>query len=255
MTLIAVGAGKGGPGVTTTTVALAAVWPRAAVVAEVDSAGGDLALRLRDQNGRALAHDHGVLSLATALRLHGDVGLAAHVQTAAGGLELLIGPQTPRQAAALEPLLPALAAHLVSVGDADIFADCGRLAPPTAALHLVTSARLLLLPVRATPEGMAHLRPLLAELTERGLSARVVVVPIAAGRSRTVLDEVTEVVRQIPGYPEPTVLGPLPLDAAGAAGLAGEWTRHLDRTLLVESARQLARDVDALLTTQLLSAG
>ena len=49
MSLIVIGAAKGGPGVTTAAVALAAVWPRRAIVAECDPSGGDLALRiLRD---------------------------------------------------------------------------------------------------------------------------------------------------------------------------------------------------------------
>ena len=40
--LIAVAADKGAPGVTTTAVALAAVWPRPVLLAECDPAGGDL---------------------------------------------------------------------------------------------------------------------------------------------------------------------------------------------------------------------
>lgn len=48
------GAAKGGPGVTTAAVALAAVWPRSAIVAECDPSGGDLALRL-NATGVAIA--------------------------------------------------------------------------------------------------------------------------------------------------------------------------------------------------------
>ena len=44
--LIAVAADKGAPGVTTTAVALAAVWPRPVLLAECDPAGGDLVYRL-----------------------------------------------------------------------------------------------------------------------------------------------------------------------------------------------------------------
>jgi len=42
MALIAIAADKGSPGVTTTSVALAAVWPRPVLLAECDPSGGDL---------------------------------------------------------------------------------------------------------------------------------------------------------------------------------------------------------------------
>jgi hypothetical protein len=51
------------------------------------------------------------------------------------------------------------------------------------------------------------------------------------------------------------VVGPLAFDPAGAGGLAGQWTRHLDRTPLVESARRVAHELDVLLATQLIAAG
>src|ERR1700733_5524315 len=46
MALIAVAADKGAPGVTTTALSLAAVWPRPVLLAECDPAGGDLVYRL-----------------------------------------------------------------------------------------------------------------------------------------------------------------------------------------------------------------
>jgi hypothetical protein len=255
MSLIVLGAGKGAPGVTTAAVALAAVWPRRAVVAECDASGSDLALRLRGAGGRPMAQDHGMLSLATAVRPNvPDTGVSDHVQTAAGGLEVLVGPPSPRHAAALDPLWPSLGVHLAAAEGCDVFADCGRLTPPTVALGLEPAARLLVLLVRATPAGMAHLRPLLRDLTHRELSAGVVVLPVAERRAH-VLDEVTDVVRGCSGAHQPTVVGPLALDPAGAAGLAGEWTRHLDRTPLVQSARQVAYDLDVLLAAQLTTAG
>jgi MinD-like ATPase involved in chromosome partitioning or flagellar assembly len=255
MSLIVMGAGKGAPGVTTAAVALAAVWPRRAVVAECDPSGPDLALRLVGEGGRPLAQDHGVLSLATALRSStAEADLQDHVQTAAGGLEVLAGPPTPRHAATLAPLWPTLGAHLAAAENADVFADCGRLAPPDVALHLTRGARLLVLVVRATTAGMAHLRPLLSDLAKADLTASVVVLPIADRRSNAVRG-VGDLVRQVGGRLQPVVLGPLALDPVGAAGLAGEWTRHLDRTPLVESARRAAHELDSLLAAQLTRAG
>ena len=50
-------------------------------------------------------------------------------------------------------------------------------------------------------------------------------------------------------------VGPLAHDPVGAAGLAGEWTRHLDRAPLVESARLVAHELDSLLASRLTAAG
>ena len=52
--LIAVAADKGAPGVTTTAVALAAVWPRPVLLAECDPAGGDIVYRLPGEGGDRL---------------------------------------------------------------------------------------------------------------------------------------------------------------------------------------------------------
>ena len=49
--LIAVAADKGAPGVTTTAVTLAAVWPRPVLLAECDPAGGDIAYWLPAEGG------------------------------------------------------------------------------------------------------------------------------------------------------------------------------------------------------------
>jgi len=255
VSLILLGAGKGAPGVTTAAVALAAVWPRRGVVAECDPSGADLVLRLVNTDGRPLAQDRGMLSLATAVGSNAvDLALRDHLQTAAGGLDVLVGPPSPRHVVALEPQWPALGVHLAAVEDCDVFADCGRLTSPTVALQLEAGARLLVLVARATTAGMAHLRPVLADLTGRGLSAKVVVVPIAEGRGRA-LDGVADVVRLVAGPLPPAVVGPLAFDPAGAAGLAGQWTRHLDRTPLVTSARRVAHELDVLLAAQLTLAG
>lgn len=255
MSLILLGAAKGAPGVTTAAVALAAVWPRRAVVAECDPSGADLALRLTGDGGQLLAQNRGMLSLATAVRSNAaDVQFTDHAQTAAGGLEVLVGPPSARHAAALEPVWSSVGVHLAAAQEYDVFADCGRLIPPTVGLQLERVARLLVLTVRATTAGLAHLRLLLAELDQREVTATVVVLPIAE-RRRQSLHEVREVVRDVGTRVQPVVLGPLALDPAGAGGLAGEWTRHLDRTPLVESARRVAHELDALLTDQLTAAG
>lgn len=255
MSLIVLGAAKGSPGVTTAAVALAAVWPRRAAVAECDPSGADLALRLTRDGGHPLAQNCGMLSLAAAVRSSAaDVRLDEHLQIADGGLEVCVGPSSPRHAVALEPVWPPLGLRLAAAEEHDVFADCGRLIPPTVGLHLQRAARLLVLTVRATTAGLAHLRPLMAELDQRDVTATVVVLPVGE-RRRQALHEVREVVRDAGTRLQPSVVGPLALDPVGARGLAGEWTRHLDRAPLVESARRVAHELDALLAHQLTPAG
>ncbi|MDR0344130.1 MAG: hypothetical protein LBI49_13680, partial [Nocardiopsaceae bacterium] len=66
MALIAVAADKGAPGVTTSSVVLAAVWPRPVLLAECDGSGGDLVYRLPAEGGGRLDPQRGLLSLAVA---------------------------------------------------------------------------------------------------------------------------------------------------------------------------------------------
>jgi hypothetical protein len=54
-------------------------------------------------------------------------------------------------------------------------------------------------------------------------------------------------VAQALGVPAEHVLG-LPHDSAAAAGLAGTWSRHLDRSPLVNAARHLAATLHEYLT-------
>ena len=144
---------------------------------------------------------------------------------------------------------------MAAAADCDVIADCGRLTPPSPALQLERGARLLVLVVRATTSGMAHLRSLLLDLAERQGTAPVVVLPVMESRG-VGRAEVDDVVRQVSRRLHPiVVVGPLALDPAGAVGLAGEWTRRLDRTPLVESARRVAHELDALLAAQLTAAG
>ena len=88
MALIAVAADKGAPGVTTTAISLAAVWPRRVVLAELDPFGGDVAYRLRGPRGVPLSPETGVLSLALAVRRGAaPEAIFEHVQQLDGGLE------------------------------------------------------------------------------------------------------------------------------------------------------------------------
>ena len=237
MSLVAVAAGKGAPGVTTTALALAAVWPRPAVLAECDPAGGDLVYALRREDGAPLAADRGVVSLATALRVPGAAAdPLSHTQVVDGGLPVLVGVASTAHASALagswRPVSQALS-HCT----ADVFADCGRLGVEGGADDVIAACDRLLLVCRATPAGVAHTRSTLDVLRGRHAVPLSLVV-IGAG------DAPTQVAAALRGFGELDVLGPLAFDPDAAAGLAGRWTRRLDRSPLVGSARLLARAVD-----------
>ena len=68
MPLVVIGSAKAAPGVTTLTVALAALCPGRTVAADLDPEGGDLAIRYRAPDGGPLDPEIGLLSLAVALR-------------------------------------------------------------------------------------------------------------------------------------------------------------------------------------------
>ena len=99
--LIAVAADKGAPGVTTTALALAAVWPRPVLLAECDPAGGDLVYRLPGEGSDRLDPRRGLLSLAVAARRDlQPAQLWTHAQKLRGGLDVLLGVTSADQGAA-----------------------------------------------------------------------------------------------------------------------------------------------------------
>jgi hypothetical protein len=254
VSLVVLAAGKGAPGVTTAAVALAAVWPRPAVLVEADPAGGDLVYRLPGADGQPLGQDRGLLSLAAAARSGPAAArLDGHLQRVAGGLDVLVGPAGPTQAAGMAPGWPAVAATLAAHPGADLVVDAGRLGPESP-LPVLARADLVLLLVRPTVAGVAHLRAALGWLVPR-LEAHPLAVdrlgvlvrtepPKAAAAGREVAAVLATAGCAVP------VLGAVAEDPAGAAGLAGQWTRALDRTALVTSARALAAVLDRRLAAE-----
>lgn len=222
-------------GATTATLALAAAWPAPVLVAELDPAGGDLAVRF------GLSANTGVLSLAAsgAERIGADA-VAEHTQVA-DGLSLLVGPPGAEQAAAaLGGLGPALAGALGALGDLDVLGDCGRLAPASAVVsEVLPRAGLVLLVAATTPAGVVHLRHRLVALPP-AVAARTTVVLVGEGR---------------PGCRAPDVERALGVEVAGV--LADDWrgaealaagevsTRRYRSSALARSARPLARALAA----------
>jgi hypothetical protein len=245
MALIALAADKGSPGVTTAALALGAVWPARAIVAECDPAGGDLVYRLPGSDGGPLDPNLGLLSLAATARrgLHpGQVW--EHTQVLSGGLDVLVGLATAEQAGGLSGLWSVFGQALSLIPDADAFADCGRLGPATPMAELMAHAAMVLLLARATPDGVAHLRDrltVLAAALDRGAMGAgpslgvVLVAPPNEGRRAA--EQVSSLLHsaQLPA----NVVGVLAHDPKGAAMLAGEWSGRLDKSPLIRSAREI----------------
>jgi len=262
MALIIVAGDKGSPGVTTSAVALAAAWPRRAVVAECDPHGGDLVYRLAAEHGGPLDPNTGLLSLALAAR-HGfeTHNLPHHLQRVNGGMDVLLGLGTAEQAAAMAPLWQRLGRSFDQFADlrygetrygGDVIADCGRVGPDSPTLEMMRFAAMVLLVARADAEQIAHVRDRVNGLSQKlhgnqGSTISVArppigVVLIAPPRdAKRVASQVGELLAATAGGAE--VLGVLADDPDGAAALNGRGRARIDRSLLIRSARDVATSV------------
>jgi MinD-like ATPase involved in chromosome partitioning or flagellar assembly len=244
MALIALAADKGSPGVTTAALSLAAVWPRRAVLAELDPSGGDVALRLRGPRGVPLSPETGLLSLAVGVRRGAAPEQAfEHVQRLDGGLEVILGLAAGEQAAGLAGLWSPIAMLLERVPGVDVIADCGRLYLGSPATDVVVHASAVVLVTRPAVDAVAHLRARAAAVLSEVNSRSMVVPPVfvlvvTAPRDTKSAQEIQLVLRQ--AQVQATVIGRIALDPRGAGMLAGEWVGRLDRSLLIRSAREMA---------------
>ncbi|MFF4231616.1 hypothetical protein [Streptomyces sp. NPDC001820] len=258
MALIALAADKGSPGVTTAAVALAAVWPRRALLAEADPAGGDLVYRSSAAHGGPLNPNTGMLSIAaTARRGLAPDQLWDHSQTLSGGLDVLVGLGSAEQAAGLVGQWPLLGRAFSALAEsphapADVIADCGRISGETPAVELFSHASLLLLIARTEPESIARVRDraiaLSARLHGQNRGAAQLATPLIGvlmvaepGDSAKVANQVNSML--IGAQAGARVLGTLAHDPAGAEQLAGRRRGRLDKSLLIRSARKISADL------------
>lgn len=224
MTLIALGSAKGAPGVTTTALALAAVWPpdRHVVVAEVDPDGGVLAAR------RGLGFEPGLVSLAAGLR-RGSGDLAAHTQPLGDNVRALVAPSTAGQvrasiATAGDRLWDALA------GAGDVLLDCGRMSAASPAIDLARRADELLLVSRTRLDEIALVRDRIDVLRNLGGDPRVVLIDDGPYHR----DEITSALAA-------PIVAVFPLDRRAADDLNGTaMSARTARSRLLRSARALA---------------
>ena len=225
MTGIALVSGKGAPGVTTSSVMLAAVWPGPAMLVEADPAGGDLRCWYNDPEGRPLRADLGVVSMLTR-RAGGADGLHEHSQVLPGGLPILLGPETRQQFDVLRPHLPLLADCITSA-QKDVLVDLGRLGSADLVRPLLDACVLSAVVCRATVASIRHTRALLAEHPRQW---RVLLVGSVSQRGDAA---------DALGVPLEQVLV-LAEDPPAASALTGAWSRRLDRSALVSSGRHVA---------------
>jgi hypothetical protein len=250
MALIVIAADKGAPGVTTTALALAAVWPRPVLLAECDPSGGDLVYRFPAAQGNSLDPRRGLLTLAVAARRGLQPGqLWEHTQKMVGGLDVLTGVINAEQGAGLATLWGPLGGLLAGMSGGDVIADCGRLGVDGPQYDLIAQAAVVLLVTRPTPGDVIRLRDRAAAVASaanargrRGFTSAVAVIADQRTLKATAA-EVGETLTQ--GNVPAGVVGGLANDPKGADLLRGEWGGRLDKTLLIRTARETAQQLAA----------
>jgi len=242
MTVIAVGAAKGSPGVTTTVLALAARWPdhREPLVIEADPSGGDLVARLTSLmvEDDGLHESPSTVQLAAASRSGVSARLLLeHLQRLPGPGEVraLVAPAGPFAATtAIEALSTGgLSRCLTALATVDTLVDVGRVDPGSSTLPLLRSADRFVLVVRPSLESVLHTRDLVASLRSLGRRASVLVI----GDRPYAPDDVAEAVDA------DELVGVLPDDPVGAMALAGNARspKVLARTRLVRAAAAISQ--------------
>jgi MinD-like ATPase involved in chromosome partitioning or flagellar assembly len=242
MSLIAFASAKGSPGVSTTLAGLSRTWPTQAVVADLDPAGGDTALRYRAGNGDPLDSGTGLLSLGAAVRAGQAADLDDHLQTTMGGMRTLVGVTTPGQVLGLGAAWQHVALALRRARKYDVLADCGRLTPGSPAMAVVEQADAVVLMSGPELEDIAHLRERV-----RGLAASLhlgsidavptgIMMRTPANDSRSLTD--AEQLLASAGLPV-RALGIVAEDSKAASALRTESGRNIRRSVLARSLYDL----------------
>lgn len=246
--LIAIASMKGSPGVTSTALALAAVWPRQVVLLEADPAGGDLAYRCKAAYGGLLYTDRGVLTLAAAMRdgLADPDAIAAQAQLLACGVNVIPGVASVAQARGVGQLWSTIA-EACQAADVDVIADLGRLDRASTVMPLAKAAEVFLPVVATTFDSVMHLNEGLQDLVSALVTdGRARIVPLLVGRDEYAGSDLAELDRVLgthglpisPAMPIPA--DPRTLDRVQEGEKA---TGRLSRTLLLRGARAVAQTI------------
>jgi len=171
MTVVAVGSVRGAPGATSCAIGLSRSWPAPHVVLlEADPSGGVLAART------GLAHDPGLVSLASNSRPGAPADLVAHGQPVSEQLSVVCGPSSGTQArAALSGRSDEIVAA-VRNAPLPVVIDVGRVDQWSPALPLARAASMVVLVARPYLEQIEHLISSAESLRRTGLDLGVVLI-------------------------------------------------------------------------------
>jgi MinD-like ATPase involved in chromosome partitioning or flagellar assembly len=160
MAVIALASASGGPGVTTTALGLAMVWPRPVVLAEADPVGGS-ALLAGYFHG-TLADTDAMVSLVLAHRDgHLDEALPrVLIRVPDTHVAVLPGPKSHAQAGSLTELWAPLMIELQALEETgqDVIVDVGRLGMVHSPTSLIAAADFAVLVVRSDLPSLAAAR-------------------------------------------------------------------------------------------------
>ncbi|OUZ10243.1 hypothetical protein BHE97_07760 [Aeromicrobium sp. PE09-221] len=167
MAVIALASASGSPGVTTTALGFAMLWPRPVLLVEADPTGGSGLLAGYFRGTRE--YEAGLIELAlTASSIHD--GLAEIAQRIEGTtVSFVAGTRSHTQAPALRDLWQALADELADLEGTgqDVIVDAGRLGLLGSPEPLLTNADLTLLVTRTTLPALSAVRSW-ADAIQRG---------------------------------------------------------------------------------------
>ena len=158
MAVIALASASGSPGVTTTALGLALLWPRPVLLVEADPTGGSGLLA--GYFGGTREYETGLIELAlTASSVHD--GLAEVSQRIEGtSVSFVAGTRSHTQASALRDLWQPLSEELADLKTTgqDVIVDAGRLGLVGTPEPLLTNADLTLLVTRTTLPALSAVR-------------------------------------------------------------------------------------------------
>ncbi len=246
--IIAVGSDKGSPGATTLATVLALVWPGDRLLCELDPRGADLPFRLMHANGQHMPAQPSIATLAVASRPGGAAPqLTQFAHPTALGVPVIHGEVSTRASSKVAPHLPAIAHH-AAAWPGTVIADVGSLQPGNAALVVAKAATVVLLVMRASTEGLGHLRARVEELAEyvgdpRRERTSVGVVLVADSRDEGSAAHRTRALLESIGSPAP-VVGVFRHDPASAELLwSGPLSKKLTKSPLLKSGERLVTDL------------
>lgn len=242
MGMIAVSSVKGSPGVTTTALLFAALWPRPILAVEADPSGGDIALRMPDPAGNPLDPWRGLVSLIAAGRrsLYPQL-VREHAQSIVGGLDAVAGVSAPEQTLGINQW-DELAQLLPRIPGSDVVADLGRVGAGTPQNALLATASAICVVTGTVPSQVVHLRERLRRMRESdpGLPPVYIAVVAPAKRSRAVRE-----IREVLDQADAEVSGVFHLadDTVGADYFLGQVSGRPQRTHLVRSAQPVVAEL------------